>query len=107
MQEDILICQCGSPAHQMILGYDDTDDMNTVYVAIHLAPHHSFLTRLWRAIKYVFSNTRCDYGDFEEVILRPQDADKLIKAANFLKNKKEDINPIIYPVNQIKESLPS
>ena len=94
---ELLICQCGDPSHQMIISYDEGGDENEkivkelemVYVSIHLTPEPNFFKRLWYGIKYIFSRQRSVYGDFDEVILRPEDADKLQNVVNHLKKIKK------------------
>ena len=110
MNKELLLCQCGDPNHQLIMFYDDDAENNgenpAVYVSVHLVPEKNFLKRLWRGLKYIFSNKRSIYGDFDEIILRPEDADKLQKATDLLastKKNKEIIVPFIFDTN----SLPS
>jgi hypothetical protein len=89
MHEEILLCQCGDPAHQLIMFYDDTPDAPCVYVSVHLAPERNFFKRLWRGIKYIFFNKRSIYGDFDEIVLRPEDAEKVQEAADILRGLQE------------------
>lgn len=96
--KELLICQCGDPSHQLIFSYDEGGDENEknvkelemVYVSIHLVPESNFFKRLWNGIKYIFSRQRSIYGDFDEVILRPEDADKLQKVVDHLKSIKDE-----------------
>lgn len=95
---ELLICQCGDPAHQLIFSYDKGVDENKrlvkelemVYVSVHLIRETNFFKRLWNGLKYIFSNKRSIYGDFDEVILRPEDADKLQKVVDYLNHIKND-----------------
>ena len=84
MREEILVCQCGDPAHQLIIFYDDDPTYPSVYVSVHLTPERNFFKRLWRGIKYIFSNKRSIYGDFDEIVLKPEDASKLQDAVDVL-----------------------
>ena len=78
--EELLLCQCESPEHQIIfIAFDDEPE---VYMEIHLAPL-PFWERLIRGIKYIFGY-RCKYGDFDEVILRSSDKEKLQKVVEHL-----------------------
>lgn len=104
MTEELLLCQCGDPAHQLVVFYDNNPEEPAVYVSVHLSPESNFFKRLWRGFKYIFSNHRSIYGDFDEIILRPSDADKLQHAVNVLKGIGEDndeypifIDPYIIP----------
>lgn len=93
---ELLICQCGDPSHQLIFSYDNGVDENKkiinelemVYVSVHLTREPNFFKRLWYGIRYIFSKYRSIYGDFDEVVLRPEDADKLQKVVNFLKKEQ-------------------
>lgn len=99
MTEELLLCPCGDPAHQLIMFYDDDVEAPAVYVSVHLSPEPNFFKRLWRGIKYIFSNKRSIYGDFDEIILRPSDAKKLQRAVDLLEgmNKSVEIPMIIDP----------
>jgi hypothetical protein len=106
MTEELLLCQCGDPSHQLIIFYDDEQEVPTVYVTVHLSPNRNFFKRLWRGIKYIFFNKRSIYGDFDEIILRPNDVDKLRRAVELLESTEEEDAAII-PVIINKNSLPS
>ena len=106
MTEELLLCQCGDPSHQLIIFYDDEQEVPTVYVTVHLSPNRNFFKRLWRGIKYIFFNKRSIYGDFDEIILRPNDVDKLIRTVELLEStREEDVATIPFIIN--KNSLPS
>ncbi len=83
MHSDLVICNCGSSEHQIIFTYNE--DEKEVYMEVHLSKQRRFFKRFWHALKYIFGY-RCRYGDFEEVIITPEDADKFLKIYNFLKN---------------------
>lgn len=84
MTEELLLCQCSDPEHQLIMFYDDDIEAPAVYVSIHLSPERNFFKRLWNGLKYIFRKKRSIYGDFDEIILRPTDVDKLKKAVDVL-----------------------
>ena len=42
MTEELLLCQCGDPAHQLIMFYDDDVEAPAVYVSVHLSPEPNF-----------------------------------------------------------------
>ena len=79
---ELFLCECHSPEHQFIVRYWDEDDAKEVYVDIHLtkAP---FWQRVWYAIKYILGY-QCKYGAFDEIILNPDDAERLQKVVNYL-----------------------
>ena len=81
--EILLLCECSSEEHQLIVRWDDED--NEVYVSVHLANYMGFWKRLWHAVKYVFGY-KCRYGAFDEVILRKEDSENLQKVVNHLRS---------------------
>jgi hypothetical protein len=87
--KDILICECNSTDHQMILLYsdDETDGIKypMCYVHVHLNKK-PFWDRLKYGIKYIFGY-QSRYGAFDEFIFNPEDADKLQNLVNYLKTK--------------------
>lgn len=104
MTEELLLCQCCDPAHQLIIYYDNDPESPAVYVSVHLSPERNFFKRLCRGIKYIFFNQRSIYGDFDEIILRPSDVDKLKKTVNVLDNLN---NKVTYPLFIDSNALPS
>ena len=87
--EELFICECGDPSHQFIIAADpDTKEGGPyVFISVHLNREHNIFKRIWTASKYVFGR-RSIYGDFDEVIIDPNDADKLQKVVDFLKRHK-------------------
>lgn len=65
MDEKLIVCACFNVEHQMIIEYDEED--NLAYVEYHLAKL-PFWKRLWHGIKYIFGY-RSKYGDFDEMII--------------------------------------
>ena len=85
MNHDILmLCECSSCEHQMVVSWDDNDD--EVYVHVHLADYKGFWKRLWYGLKYAFGY-KSRYGAFDEVILRKEDANNLQKVVDHLKKR--------------------
>lgn len=84
--KDLLLCQCYSTEHQIIIFYDEDENNEgkypVCYINIHLNKT-SFWRRLLYGIKYIFGY-RSKYGAFEEFIINPKDADKLQKVVNYL-----------------------
>ena len=89
-REEIIICACHSTDHQMVFLYDDDPDWEDVYVHIHLSQSRNFFERLWHGLKYIFGY-KSKYGDFDEMILKPQDYIKLQNVVDKLK-KEHDKN---------------
>ena len=82
---ELFMCQCGSVEHTVIAQY--WPDENDVYLSIHLAPL-SFWERVKNGIKYIFGH-RSKYGDFQEIIINPDDADRLQDVVDMLKEVKK------------------
>lgn len=89
MEDKIIICDCSSAEHQMVLRFDDDKDLGRmVYVEIHLVPL-VWYKRLWMGIKYIFGY-KCCYGNFEEMILSPKHARQIYGLYRFLRPKLTD-----------------
>ena len=80
--EFLFLCECSSCEHQFIVRWDNDD--KEVYISIHLANYLGFWKRLLEGIKYIFGH-KCRYGQFDEIILRKEDADNLQKIVDHLK----------------------
>ena len=85
--EILLLCDCSSAEHQLIVRWDNDD--NEVCVSVHLANYMGFWKRLWHGLKYAFGY-KSRYGAFDEVILRKEDADNLQKVVDHLKPKAKE-----------------
>jgi hypothetical protein len=84
--EILLLCDCSSCEHQLIVSWNNDD--KEVYVQVHLSTYKGFWKRLWGGLKYAFGH-RSRYGDFDEVILRKSDAENLQKVVDHLKSKPQ------------------
>ena len=83
--EELFICECGDPSHQFIISADkEPTEGPCAFISVHLNREHNIFKRIWYAIKYVFG-ARSIYGDFDEIIINPNDADRLQKVVDFLK----------------------
>jgi hypothetical protein len=88
-KEDVFICDCHSPDHQMVVMYDDdVDETNNkryprVYLYVHLNKK-SFWQRLKYGVKYILGR-QCGYGAFDEFIVNPDDVFKFEKIVEYLK----------------------
>jgi hypothetical protein len=89
MRNELFICECHYPAHQMIISYDDNDNdgWDEVNVEIHLTTYMGFWKRLWHGIKYIFGY-KSPYGAFDGLTINPDDVDKLQDVVNYLKIAK-------------------
>ena len=81
---DFFVCKCHDIGHQMVLGtFEPTEDEErVVYGSFHIV-HLELWERLKSATKYLFGRKR-KYGDFDTLLLRPEDADRMEWFANFL-----------------------
>ncbi len=75
MKNEILICDCGSLEHQIVIIEDEED--HHVYVEIHIKTYKRFLKRLWVGLRYAFGY-RSRFGEFDSIIIQQQDHQKLI-----------------------------
>lgn len=82
---DLLVCKCGDISHQCHIGYNNDD--GEVYLSVHLVREPNFFKRVAVALRYIFG-ARSIYGDFDEIVLSPLDADKLQSVVNHLKAQK-------------------
>ena len=80
---ELFRCKCSSCEHLVIVNYWLDDKDIEVYMSIHLAKER-FFQRLLHAIRYIFGY-RSKYGDFDEIILRPEDWKKMQDIAEHLK----------------------
>lgn len=83
--EKLLLCECNSIEHQIVISYDEED--NIAYVEYHLTKL-PFFKRLVCGIKYIFGK-RSKYGDFGEVLLGKKYGDYFIELGTKLKYGKE------------------
>lgn len=81
---ELFVCRCYDVSHQLILQTLDTDknDERIVYGYFHIV-HLEWWDKLKTAIKYLFGIKRKD-GDFDALLLCPEDADRLEWFANYL-----------------------
>ena len=81
--QDLLICECASVEHQLIIRYFKEDTEDDVYVEVHLAKV-PFLKRLAYAIKYLFGH-QSRYGAFAEFIMNANHVEPLTKVIDHIK----------------------
>jgi hypothetical protein len=81
---EILICDCESTEHQIVLHEDEKDKV--IYCHIHLIKY-GFIKRLIKGIKYIFGY-KCKYGEWDEFILSNKHVNDLKEIIKFLENDK-------------------
>ena len=87
--QELFICDCHDVSHQFIISADPIEDVSPcVYVSVHLNREHNLFKRMWTAIKYVFG-MRSTLGDFDEVIIKPDDAERLQAVVDYLKKVQQ------------------
>ena len=89
MNHELFVCECGDVSHSMVVSYVDDPEWPDVYLSVHLS-YGNLWERIVTALKYVFSRKKSIYGDFDEIILRPSDADRLQKVVDYLKKIKNN-----------------
>lgn len=86
-KKELFICECNSIEHQIVTSY--FEDEKEVYCNVHLKPERNVLKRIIHAVKYIFGH-RSAYGDFDEFIFNPKDADRLQSVVDHLRTEKPE-----------------
>ena len=86
-KKELFICECNSIEYQIVMSY--FEDEKEVYCSVHLIPERNVFKRIIHAVKYVFGH-RSVYGDFDEFIFNPKDADRLQSVVDHLKTEKPE-----------------
>ena len=83
-------CECGSDEHLMVFRYwaEDGDDDKELYLNVHLANYENFFQRLWVAVRFLFGY-RSKFGEFDEVVIRKDDINRLFNLINTVKKDME------------------
>lgn len=87
MDRETFICDCHSLEHQYTFWYDE--EFNEVYFEPHLFLSGNWFQRLKTRIKYLFGH-KSRYGAFDDIIIKPDDAIKIIKYLEKLTDKNID-----------------
>jgi hypothetical protein len=77
MLPEILVCDCNSNEHQIIIYFDE--ELGSAYLQIHLTKR-KFWQRLKAGIKYIFGY-KSRFGHWDEFIFKPEHASKLKEIA--------------------------
>lgn len=90
MISELFICKCLNVEHQLVFSYfEEDEEEKEVYVSVHLRPESNIWKRIVSAVKYIFGYKSC-YGHFDEFIFKKEDADRLQKVVDFLKDNPSD-----------------
>lgn len=81
---EFFVCKCHDVSHQLVLEtLEPTEnEEHVVYGCFHIV-HLEFWEKLKCAMKYIFGR-KCKDGDFDALLLRHEDADRLEWFANYL-----------------------
>lgn len=86
MEKELLLCECGSSEHQMVIRYFNNELDAFVYVDVYLTKR-SFWGRLKYAIKYIFGY-KSKYGAWDEIILGHKHIKSLELVVKYLKDSE-------------------
>lgn len=86
MSNELFVCSCNDLEHQFVISYIE-DDYSEMYLSVNLATGN-FWKRLKIGLKYIFGK-KSKYGQFDEILIRPEDANRLQEIVNKLKLCKE------------------
>ena len=96
MKTEFFECECYSDEHLLKFILDEDEEYPSLCVSIFLSQPHSFIKRIWLAIKYIFGY-KCKYGHFDCFLFNVQDSDRLVallqnykKARNHESQKQKD-----------------
>lgn len=84
---ELIICACNSPEHQLIFRTVEGDEDVEVFVTVHLCKLRWY-RRIWEGLKYIFGHTSI-FGHFDEMILYPEHAKQLKKVVRYLETPKK------------------
>jgi hypothetical protein len=82
---EVFFCHCYSPEHQFIFHYFEDD--NELILEVHLTTYKNFFKRLWAGLKYAFGH-RSRYGEFDEIVINPNDKERFLNIINKLKTNE-------------------
>lgn len=84
MTRELFVCDCEDISHQFVVTDLSDEEWPHISIEIKLNRNLGFWRRLGNAIRYVFGKGRSRFGDWDEVILNPNDAEKLQKVVDRL-----------------------
>ena len=87
MKTDLLICECKSAEHQLLIRYFEDDLGSDVYLEPHLVTHNNFFKRIVVAFKYIFG-FKSKYGTWDEMVVNKYNYQPLKNIIEFIENGK-------------------
>ena len=88
LERELFVCACGDVEHQFVIS--KFEDEPQFYIEMHLSDA-SFFRRLMIGLEYIFGK-KSKYGAFEEIILHPEDIERLRKVID--KETKPKAKPL-------------
>lgn len=95
-RQDFYVCECENIDHLLV--FEVYDDFR-VAIRVHLRPCGLF-GRIRNALRYIFLNRRSAFGDFDEFLLKGEDAERFYKLAKAFRKARKDEK-----YNYVKELL--
>jgi hypothetical protein len=85
MKDKIIICDCTSSEHQIVVRFDKdfSDKYREVFLDIHLITYKNIFKRIWISVKYICAY-KCRYGHWDEIIITKDNYKPLKKIIKFL-----------------------
>ena len=85
MNTNYFECSCHSDEHRLVFRFDMEDDCFPCCAYVFLGDN-PWRKRIWYGLKYIFGY-KCKYGHFDEFVLDPKDAGKMIEMLEKIKEK--------------------
>lgn len=96
MNRQFFTCTCGDCSHNLALSYDPNFDINQdldyLYIHVHLTQTNNIFKRVWLAIKYILNMESEPWGHYTEVILDKSQTDKLVEFIQTIKHYGSSIH---------------
>lgn len=99
MSRELFVCDCEDISHQFVVTDLNDEDWPHISIEIKLNRNLGFWKRLGNAIRYVFGKGGSRFGDWDEILLNPNDAEKLQKVVDRLVAIRAREKETIIPVN--------
>ena len=83
MSPSLLLCECFSPEHQVVIYKDESDGNKQISLCFHLVTYKNIFKRIWVAIKYIFGY-KSKYGEWDSVIITKRNYLPLKESVEFI-----------------------
>jgi hypothetical protein len=110
MKNEIFICDCYSPEHQIIFAtdiFEENEQIEGIFFQVHLTTCDNFFKRLWKGLKFAFGH-KSKYGEWDMFIFNRDDIDELDKVIQQYKkvlNKQQMKNQINLNIDPTEKEL--